>query len=370
MSTSQSRAVNYRAEIVGSLLRPEYLKRAFERAERGEISQEELVAAQDRAALEAIRLQEQCGLDVLTDGEVRRRFWFDPLTASLGYNYQASAPVPFTTGGRRPEEAPPKLPAVTERLRIVENLPLREYLFVREHSRTPTKTTIAGMTYASVLWVPGVSDGSYTDRDEYLADALRLMKKVLSQVVEAGSNYVQLDSPRYTHMVSEAGRANLEKVGLNLDTWLDRMIALDNELIKAFPQVTFAVHLCRGNHRSMWSVEGGYEAIAERLFTGLACQRILAEYDSPRAGSFQPLRFVPKDKVVVLGLVTTKEPALEDEDQLKRRIDEASRYVPLERLALSPQCGFASTLPGNLVTEADQRAKLQLVARVARAVWG
>jgi 5-methyltetrahydropteroyltriglutamate--homocysteine methyltransferase len=370
MATNETGAVSYRAEVVGSLLRPDYLKRAFEQAERGEISKDELAAVQDRAALEAIKLQQQCGLDVLTDGEVRRRYWFDPLTASLGYDYRASAPVPFTAGGRRPDEAPPKLPVVTERLRIVENLPLREYLFVREHARTPTKTTIAGMTYASVLWVPGTSDGSYADRDEYLADALRLMKKIVAQVVEAGSNYVQLDSPRYTHMVSDEGRANLAKVGLDLETWLDRMIALDNELMNAFPEVTFGVHLCRGNHRSMWSVEGGYDAIAERLFNGLACDRILAEYDSPRAGTFQPLRFVPKDKVVVLGLVTTKEPELEDEDQLKRRIDEASRYVPLERLALSPQCGFASTMAGNLVTEADQRAKLDLVARVARAVWG
>ena len=361
--------VSYRAEVVGSLLRPDYLKRAYERAERGEISGAELVAAQDRAALEAIQLQEQCGVDVVTDGEARRRFWFDPLTASLGYDYRASAPVPFTAGGRRTEEPPPKLPAVTQRLRIVENLPYREFTFVRERSRLPTKTTVPGMTYASVLWVPGVSDAAYPDRDAYLADALRLMKQLLAQVVQAGTNYVQLDSPRYTHLVSDEGRANLRKVGLDVETWLDRMIALDNELIRSFPGVTFGVHLCRGNHRSMWSVEGGYDAIAERLFNGLACQRILAEYDSPRAGNFAPLRFVPKDRVVVLGLVTTKEPQLEDPNELKRRIDEASRYVPLDRLALSPQCGFASTLAGNLVTPEDQRAKLELVARVARDVW-
>jgi 5-methyltetrahydropteroyltriglutamate--homocysteine methyltransferase len=370
MATTASTKLRYPAEVVGSLLRPEYLKRSFEAFERGDITEDELGAAQDRAALEAIRLQEECGLDVLTDGEVRRRFWFDPLTASLGYNYEESAPVPFTGGGGRPEEAPPKLPVVTEPLRIVENLPLREYTFVRQHAHTPTKTTIAGMTYASVLWVPGVSDGSYADRDEYMADVLRLMKEVVGQVVEAGTNYVQLDSPRYTHMVSEEGRANLKRVGLDVETWLQKMIAFDNELINAFPDVTFAVHLCRGNHRSMWSVEGGYDSIAEQLFNGLAVDRILAEYDSPRAGTFEPLRFVPEDKVVVLGLITTKEPELEDADQLKRRIDEASKFLPLERVALSPQCGFASTLPGNLVTFDDQRAKLELVARVAREVWG
>jgi methionine synthase II (cobalamin-independent) len=367
--TSAKTRLAYRAEVVGSLLRPDYLKNGFERFEQGRIGADELTALQDRAATDAIELQEAAGLDVVTDGEVRRRFWFDPLTATLGYNYEESAPVPFKGGGTIPQEAPPKLPVVTERLRIVDNLPLREYRFVRKHARTPTKTTIAGMTYASVLWVPGKSEGSYPDRDTYMAHVLELMKQVLREVVDAGTTYIQLDSPRYTHMVSEEGRANLERVGLDVHTWLDEMIAFDNQLIDAFPEVTWAVHLCRGNHRSMWSVEGAYDAIAEKLFNGLRVDRILAEYDSPRAGSFAALRFVPDDKVVVLGLITTKQPELENEDQLKRRIDDASAYVPLERLALSPQCGFASTLPGNIVSVDDQRAKLELVARVARTVW-
>ncbi len=370
MAITAQTGLAYRAEVVGSLLRPDEVKQAWERFDLGELSREALDAVQDRAALDAIRLQEDCGIDVVTDGEMRRRYWFDPLTASLGYDEHESAPVPFTSGGKRPDEPPPRLPVVTEPLRIVENLPLREYAFVREHARVPTKTTIAGMTYASVLWIPGKSDGAYADRDEYMADVLRLMKQIVGDVVAAGANYVQLDSPRYTHMVSEEGRANLARVGLDVETWLDQMIAYDNELIEAFPDVTFAVHLCRGNHRSMWSVEGAYDAIAERLFNGLAVDRILAEYDSPRAGTFAPLRFVPEGKTVVLGLVTSKEPELEDAEQLKRRIAEASAHIPLERLALSPQCGFASTLPGNLVTEKDQRAKLELVARVARDVWG
>jgi 5-methyltetrahydropteroyltriglutamate--homocysteine methyltransferase len=218
--------------------------------------------------------------------------------------------------------------------------------------------------------VQGVSEAAYPDRDEYMHDALRLMTEIVREVVEAGASYIQLDSPRYTHLVSEEGQANLRRVGIDTETWLGEMIAMDNALIRRFPQVTWAVHLCRGNHRSMWSVEGGYDAIAEQLFSDLAVDRILAEYDSPRAGTFEPLRFVPEDKVVVLGLITTKEPTLEDADDVKRRIDAAARYVPLDRLALSPQCGFASTLPGNLVTEADQRAKLELVGRVAREVWG
>jgi 5-methyltetrahydropteroyltriglutamate--homocysteine methyltransferase len=360
----------YRSEVVGSLLRPEYLKGAFERADRGEITEEQLIEVQDRAGLEAIAVQEAAGIDVITDGEVRRRFWFDPLTASLsGYNPEVPAPVPFSAGGGKQTDAPPKLPAVTDRLEYRRNLPLAEFSFLEAHAHTPVKTTIAGMTYASVLWVPGFSDTVYPDRDEYMAVALELMKRVVGEVVDAGTTYVQLDSPRYTHLVSEEGKENLRRVGLATDTWLGEMIAMDNALISSFPDVTFAVHLCRGNHRSMWSVEGGYDAIAERLFNDLRCDRILAEYDSPRAGSFEPLRFVPEDKVVVLGLITTKEPELEDEDQLKRRIDEASRYLPLDRLALSPQCGFASTLPGNLVTPDDQQAKLELLGKVAREIW-
>ena len=360
-----------RAEVVGSLLRPAWLKEAFEKADRGEIGQEELAAAQDRAGMEAIALQEACGIDVITDGEVRRRAWFDPLTSSLsGYSTEASAPVPFSAGTQRPADAPPQLPVPNERLGLRQNLPLQEFQFVRAHSDRPAKATLPGMTYASVLFVPEISSAAYPDRDEYMADALRLMQKVVGQLVAAGCNYIQLDSPRYTHMVSDEGRANLRRVGLDTGTWLGQMIAMDNGLIGAFPGTTFGVHLCRGNHRSMWSVEGGYDAIAEQLFNGLECQRILAEYDSPRAGTFAPLRFVPPDKTVVLGLITTKEPELEDAGQIKGRIEEASRFIPLERLALSPQCGFASTLPGNKVTEADQRAKLELVGSVAREVWG
>jgi 5-methyltetrahydropteroyltriglutamate--homocysteine methyltransferase len=363
--------VDYRAEVVGSLLRPDYLKDAWSQFDRGVIGERELVAAQDRAGLEAIRLQEQCGLDVLTDGEVRRRFWFEPLTISLGYNYDApGAPVPFTHGGKGPQETPPKLPVVTDQLSLRRNLPLAEYEFVREHTTAPTKTTIAGMTYPSVLWVPGLSDRAYPDRTVYMAEVVQLMTEVVREVVDAGTNYIQLDSPRYTHMVSEEGRANLRKVGLDVESWLEAMIGYDNQLIDAFPEVTWAVHLCRGNHRSMWSVEGAYDGIAEQLFTTLRVDRILAEYDSPRSGTFAPLRFVPHDRVVVLGLITTKDPELEDPDQLAHRIDEASGFLPLEQLALSPQCGFASTLPGNLVTFDDQRAKLELVARVARQLWG
>src|SRR5919106_1608721 len=306
------------AEVIGSMLRPPALKEAMERREAGTISEEELEAVQEAAGIRAIALQEEAGVDVVTDGEVRRARWFDPLTESLGgYSLQAPAPVPFQRGGA-PSLEELRLPAVHERVTLRQNLSLKEYEFVSKHATTAVKTTMPGLTYASVLWVPGVSEAAYPDRDAYMHDVLNLYREMVQQLVDAGARYMQLDSPRYTHLVSEEGRENLRRVGLDPATWL----------------------------------------------------RLMLDYDSPRSGTFAPLRFVPDDKVVVLGLITTKEPEVEAADLLRSRVEEASQYVPVERLALSPQCGFASTLPGNLVTEDIQRAKLERLSEVARDVWG
>ncbi|HLZ73159.1 MAG TPA: methionine synthase [Dehalococcoidia bacterium] len=360
---------DYRADIVGSLLRPDYWKAALQQFEAGQIDAAAWTAVQDRAALENIAIFAAAGVDVLTDGEARRRYWFDPLTESLGYTHDAEAAVPFTSERGVVREML-RLPAVTAPLTLKQNLPLREFEFAKAHTSKPVKVTLPSLTYASVLYVPGSSDKVYPDRDVYMQQALRLMREVVAQCVAAGTRYIQLDAPRYTHLVSEVGIENFHRLGLNTDTWLTDMIALDNALIAGFPDVTFGLHLCRGNNRSMWSVEGGYDAIAEQLFNTLKVQRLLLEYDSPRAGSFAPLRFVPRDKTVVLGLVTTKQPEIESDELLRRRIEEASQHIPLERLALSPQCGFASTQEGNLVSAEVQRQKLELVARVARSVWG
>lgn len=360
----------FHAEVIGSLLRPEPLKEAMERREQGTISEDELERIQEESGIRAIALQEEAGVDVVTDGEVRRARWFDPLTESLaGYSLQDPAPVPFQRGGA-PSLEELRLPAAAERMSLRFNLPLREYEFVAKHATKAVKTTMPGLTYASVLWVPGVSDKVYSNRDEYLQDVVAIYREMVQQLVDAGARYIQLDSPRYTHMVSEEGRENLRRVGIDPSTWLRQMIDLDNEIIDSFEGVTFGLHLCRGNHKSMWSVEGGYDDIAEQLFNGIHVHRLALEYDSPRAGTFAPLRFVPQDKVVILGLITTKEPEIESADLLKRRIEEATGYIPIERLALSPQCGFASTLPGNLVTEDIQRAKLARLSEVARDIWG
>src|ERR671932_791998 len=199
------------------------------------------------------------------------------------------------------------------------------------------------------------------------------MRGEIAALAALGVRYVQLDSPRYTYVCSDEGRARLRELGINdPEAWLGEMIAFDNRLIEgdASRGVTFGLHLCRGNHRSMWSVEGAYDPIAEQLFNELKVHRLLLEYDTPRAGTFAPLRLVPEDKVVVLGLISSKEARVETREEILPRIEEASRFLPLERLALSPQCGFASTLPGNLLGEEEERQKLELVANVAHEVWG
>ena len=211
----------YHCEVVGSLLRHDELKQAMERDERGEIDAAELKALQDQEGKDNIALQEECGIEVLTDGEVRRRFWFDPLTSSLsGYNPEVPAPVMFHGSGDKPDGPPPKLPAVTEKLGIRHNLPLEEYKFVSANSDRPAKATLAGMTYASVLWVPGYSDKVYPDREAYMDEVVELMKTIVGETIEAGCDYFQLDSPRYTHLVSEEGQENLRNLGLDTETWL------------------------------------------------------------------------------------------------------------------------------------------------------
>src|SRR5919106_17146 len=279
----------WHAEVIGSLLRPPALKAAMERKQAGTISEEELEIVQEEAGVHAIALQEDSGVDVVTDGEVRRARRFDPLTESLGgYSLQAPAPVPCKRGGG-PSLEELRLPAVHERVTLRQNLSLKEYEFVSKHATTAVKTTMPGLTYASVLWVPGVSESAYPDRDQYMHDVLELYREMVQQCSDAGARYFQLDSPRYTHLVSEEGRENLRRVGLEPSTWLRQMIDYDNQLVDSFPNVTWGLHLCRGNHKSMWSVEGGYDDIAEQLFTGIHVDRLMLEYDSPRSGTFAPL---------------------------------------------------------------------------------
>ncbi|HET8626672.1 MAG TPA: cobalamin-independent methionine synthase II family protein [Thermomicrobiales bacterium] len=359
---------SYRAEVIGSLLRPPEVKQAMQDAATGKIGRDELARVQDRAILDAIKLQEDCGLDVITDGEYRRAIFWDPVIAALdGLDTQAISPVMFGGSGATGDV---QLPAVTGKIALRESVLQPEMRFLLAHTDRPVKATMPAMAQASALWLPDVSRGAYPTREEYVADLVQIMRGEIAALVDMGVGYIQIDSPRYTYACSEAGRDRLRALGIEPESWFGEMIAFDNQLIAGFPGVTFGLHLCRGNHRSGWAVEGGYDPIAERLFNELNVDRLLLEYDTPRAGTFAPLRFVPKDKVAVLGLVSTKEARVETGDEIRRRVDEAAEYLPLEQLALSPQCGFASTMPGNLLGEEAQRRKLELVASVAREVWG
>ena len=360
---------SYRAEVIGSLLRPAEVKQAMQEAAEGKLGRDELERVQDRAILDAIALQEACGLDVITDGEYRRAIFWDPVIAAVdGLEYQTTSPVGFGSS-----KDAVQLPAVMGKLGLRESLLQRELRFLLDHTDRPVKATLPAMAQASALWLPGVSEGAYPTREEFVADLVEIMRGEIAALVGLGVRYIQLDSPRYTYVCSDEGRARLRELGIDdPEAWLGEMIAFDNRLIEgdASRGVTFGLHLCRGNHRSMWSVEGAYDPIAEQLFNELKVHRLLLEYDTPRAGTFAPLRLVPDDKAVVLGLISTKDARVETRDEILRRIEEAARYMPIERLALSPQCGFASTLPGNLLGEAEQRQKLELVASVAREVWG
>ena len=355
-----------RAEVVGSLLRPDYLKDAVARHHAGDLNEAGLRAVEDRAVRERIALQEECGIEVVTDGEMRRTAWTDPLTAGLGGFGRSEQIGLFSQSGPRRS----MLPALTGTVTLERNLPLQEAIFARECTSRPVKPTMPSPSYASHLYVPGVSEEAYASREDCLAALIPLLAELVRGVVDAGFDYIQLDCPRYSALVMTETRERMRELGMSPDSWLGTMISFDNQLIDEFPEVTWGMHVCRGNHQSTWYAEGGYDLIAEQLFSELHVDRLFLEYETPRSGTFEPLRFVASDKTVVLGLLSTKFPELEPDDVVIARIEEASEHVPLERLALSPQCGFASTFPGNLVDEEAQRRKLQTVARVARTVWG
>ncbi len=376
-----------RADVVGSLLRPAELREARARYDRGAISAEELRIVEDVAIRGAIELQQTAGLDVVTDGEFRRLNFqdsfgeaiggYDSGRATLDFYERQTAGAPAMARFEIPLDKPiARGTPVTQRQRVIERLYLRrnvvldEYKFAATVSSSPVKVSLVGPDRISQRIDLVNSKAVYPTIDEFLSDVLRIERQMIESLVQAGCRYVQIDEPGYTAYVDEPSLQAMRERGQ--DPWANfaRTIEANNRLIAGFEPATFGIHLCRGNQRSMWHREGTYDAIAERLFYELKYGRFLLEYDSPRAGSFEPLRFVPKGKIVVLGLISTKVRELESVDGLKRRINEAAKYLPLEQLALSPQCGFASDFIGNLVTEDDQKRKLDVLVETARQVWG
>jgi 5-methyltetrahydropteroyltriglutamate--homocysteine methyltransferase len=366
-----------RADHIGSLLRPTALVAAREELAAGRVSRAQFKAIEDEAVENVIRLQERVGMPVITDGEQRRLSFQSQfaesvsglgtwdLNAFLWGDWRGDASTP----GDRSVERPAGL-GVVEKLRRRRHLAVEEFVFLRARTKRVRKITLPSPSLWANFWSPSHSRTAYANLDSFLADVVDLLREEVAELVRLGATYIQLDAPHYGLLLDPATRTFYESHGWSAEHFLERGIEMDNAVIGDFPGVTFGVHLCRGNQGSRWLASGGYDHIARTLFRRVRAQRLLLEYDDARSGSFEPLKEVPEDKWVVLGLVTTKRPHLESVDDLLGRIREASRFMPLARLAISPQCGFSSSVVGNAITSADQERKLALVVETARRAWG
>lgn len=358
----------FRSDVVGSLLRPAYLKEAREKHEAGQLSEVEFKRIEDRAVDEAIAVQERAGSDVITDGEMRRYAFFGHLIDAVeGFDKFGGWAIPFHN--EQGEEAVVKRPVVVSKLRRKRPLCAEEFTYVRARTSHPAKTTMISAQQAAAYYDKEKSAGAYPKIDSYLADLVDILRDEVEELIRLGCTYIQIDSPQYAALLDQGLREGYRKRGNDPDRLLDLSTEMDNAVIGNHPGITFGLHLCRGNNQSKFYAAGDYGPIA-KVFQKTRFQVFLLEYDDERSGGFEPLRQVPDDRSVVLGLVSSKKPNLESREELKQRIRQASEFIPLERLALSPQCGFASTWEGNLVTAQDQEAKLRLVAETAQEVWG
>ena len=370
-----------RIDLVGSLLRPAKLKQAYEKWGRGETTDEELQAIQDEAIREVIAKQEAHHLPLVVDGEFRRTNFMESFSVVAGVEeWQTGVKTYHSILAREDTEAAktekgqdPILlnrKRVTQKLRLVRNRLLEDYRFAQSLTRRPVKVSLIGPDRITQCYDSQNSCLVYGTIDEFVADVVAVEREMIGQLAETGCRYVGIDAPGYTAYVDEPSLAAMRARGEDPEQNMERSIRADNQVIADHPNMTFGIHLCRGNRQSMWHREGSYDAIAEKLFNGLKHPRLLLEYDTERAGSFEPLRFVPKGKTVVLGLITTKVGRIETVDELRRRIDEAAGYIPIEQLAISPQCGFASSIMGNLLSEDQQFRKLDVMVETAAKVWG
>jgi 5-methyltetrahydropteroyltriglutamate--homocysteine methyltransferase len=360
----------FRAEHVGSLLRPAELRQAFRLRREGKLDAAGFEASVERCIRDAVRLQEDAGLQTITDGEFRRTAWSTGLLSALDGLEPRESRFAFTD--EKGDRVRWDTCRAVKRLARGRPIALDEYRFVRACTARTPKVTLPAPSFLHFFGGRDFADpAAYSDRDSFYADVVRLYRDEIADLYAAGARYLQLDEVPVAMLCDADVRARVRADGEDPDALLSAYVAAANAAIAARPRdLTVAMHLCRGNLRGHWMASGGYEAIAERLFGALDVDAFLLEYDSERAGDFAPLRFVPADRRVVLGLVSTKTRALEDADALRRRLDAAARVVPLERLGVSPQCGFASTAGGNPLTPDDQRAKLARVVEVARRVWG
>jgi 5-methyltetrahydropteroyltriglutamate--homocysteine methyltransferase len=362
----------FRADHVGSLLRPRSLLELRDRVRKGESSGEELRQAEDEAIREVVRRQEAVGLSGVTDGELRRTYFHvDFLERLDGVSVSGVVPVRFKSREGEVDFAPPRL-AVTGKLRHSEDIQRADFEFLKGVARRTPKVSIPSPTMVHFRGGRAAIDiEAYPDLDEFFDDLARVYREEIGALYEAGARYIQLDDTNLAYLCDPRMREGARQRGDDPDELPRTYAQLINAVVDGRPaDLTLAVHMCRGNFQSAWVAEGSYEPVAEILFNELNVDALFLEYDDERSGDFAPLRFMPSDKVVVLGLVTSKSPELESADELEARVNEAARYVGLERLCLSPQCGFSSTVGGNQLTQDEQWAKLDLVVKTAERIWG
>ena len=368
--------IELRAETVGSLLRPPELKAARERYAAGDISGAAFKRIEDAAVDEAVRLQEEAGLEVVTDGEMRRVSFQSQLAEAVEGFGEPSIDAYLWGDWRGGEEVGDKLVARPENLSVVgklrrrRHLSVEEFVYLRARALRTPKVTLPSPSLFANFWSPEVSAGAYPTLDAFLEDVAEILRQEVAELARLGATYLQLDAPQYPLLLEEKTRRFYEERGWDLDRWLSRGIELDNHVIGEHSGVTFGFHLCRGNQGSRWLASGSYEEIAREIFGGIHADRLLLEYDDERSETFEPLRHVPKDKTVVLGLVTTKTGRRETVEELKARVRDAARYFPLEGLAVSPQCGFSTSVVGNAITVEDEGYKLRTLVETAGRIWG
>jgi 5-methyltetrahydropteroyltriglutamate--homocysteine methyltransferase len=363
----------FRADHVGSFLRPAALIEARAAFAAGTIDSAALRDAEDAAIRDIVRFQEELGLKGITDGEFRRTFFHTDFLLKLdGIEEQGGMEVAFQHAeGKEVNFAPPRM-VVTGKVRHSKPIQRADYEFLAGVVSETPKVTIPSPTMLHFrAGREGISEAVYPDMAEFFADVATAYREEVADLAGAGCRYLQLDDTNLAYLCDGKQRENARKRGMDPDDLPRHYAGMINDALADAPADMFtAVHLCRGNFRSSWAAEGGYEPVAEVMFNQLKIDAFFLEYDDPRSGDFAPLRFVPKGKIVVLGLVTTKLGQLETKDEIKRRIDEAAKFVPLDQLALSPQCGFSSTVHGNDIEVAQQAAKMRLVVEVAEEVWG
>ncbi len=368
--------ITARTDVVGSLLRPKALLKAQRDFAAGRVARAELRAEEDRAVDAAVALQEAAGLEVVTDGEMRRLSFQSQMTEAVA-GFGDWSLDSFLWGDWRGDAeigdrkvARPANIGVVDKLVRRRPLSVDEFVYLGKRTGRIAKVTLPSPGLFVNFWSRERSLGAYPTLDGFLADLVAILRDEVADLVRSGARYIQIDAPHYPLLLEPATRAFYESRGWTMRQWLETGIALDNAVIEGFPGTTFGFHLCRGNQASRWLVAGGYDAIARPIFRGIRAERLLLEFDDDRSGSFAPLSEVPDDKMVVLGLISTKRAALETPRALVRRIREAARHIALERLAVSPQCGFATSVLGNALGAADQKRKLELVSETARLVWG